>query len=101
MTIANGKYQHVEGRWNIADPSTTSTETAATYVHMIGNGTGTTTRSNAHTLDWSGNAWFSGNVYVGSTSGTNRDDGSKKLLTEDDIHIMAITNQEIINLFNS
>ena len=40
-------------------------------------------RSNAHTLDWSGNAWFSGDVYVGSTSGTNKDEGSKKLVTEE------------------
>lgn len=39
-------------------------------------------RSNAHTLDWSGNAWFAGDVYVGSTSGTNKDAGSKKLATE-------------------
>ena len=51
---------------------------------VIGNGT-YSARSNAHTLDWEGNAWYSGDVYVGSTSGTNRDEGSKKLLTEDDL----------------
>jgi hypothetical protein len=39
-------------------------------------------RSNAHTLDWDGNAWFAGDVYVGSTSGSNKDEGSKKLATE-------------------
>ena len=30
-----------------------------------------------------GDAWFAGDVYVGSTSGTNKDEGSKKLATEE------------------
>jgi hypothetical protein len=30
-----------------------------------------------------GNAWFAGEVYVGSTSGINKDTGSKKLATEE------------------
>lgn len=42
------------------------------YVHIIGNGTADDARSNAHTLDWDGNAWYAGDVYVG---GTNQDDG--------------------------
>lgn len=50
---------------------------------VIGNGTSTSSRSNAHTLDWDGNAWYSGDVYVGSTSGRNKDEGSKKLATEE------------------
>ena len=33
--------------------------------------------------DWNGNAWYAGDVYVGSTSGTNKDEGSKKLATEE------------------
>ena len=28
-------------------------------------------------------AWYAGDVYVGSTSGVNKDDGSKKLATEE------------------
>ena len=52
------------------------------YAHIIGNGT-SSKRSNAHTLDWDGNAWYQGDVYVGSTSGTNKDEGSKKLATEE------------------
>lgn len=49
----------------------------------IGNGTYYDKRSNAYTLDRQGNGWFSGDVYIGSTSGTNKDEGSKKLATED------------------
>lgn len=53
------------------------------YVHVVGNGVAYNARSNAHTLDWEGNAWYQGDVYVGSTSGTDRDEGSKKLATEE------------------
>lgn len=75
-TIASSKCQHVQGKYNVEDASNT-------YAHIVGNGAGTGDRSNAHTLDWDGNAWFAGDVYVGSTSGTNKDDGSKKLATEE------------------
>lgn len=69
-TIAQGNNQHVQGKYNIAD---------TTSAHIMGNGSGSSNRSNAHTLDWSGNAWFAGDIYTGSTSGTNKDDGSVKL----------------------
>lgn len=69
-TIASGDKQHVQGSYNLSD---------TTSAHIVGNGTNKQ-RSNAYTLDWKGNAWFSGNVYVGSTSGTNKDKGSKKLV---------------------
>ena len=73
-TKAQGNNQHVQGKYNIAD---------TTSAHIVGNGTKYNARSNAHTLDWQGNAWFAGDVYTGSTSGKNKDDGSKKLATEE------------------
>ena len=63
-TLASSECQHVQGRYNVEDK-------AGTYAHIVGNGTGTSARSNAHTLDWSGNAWFAGDVYVGGTSQSN------------------------------
>ena len=39
-----------------------------TYAHIVGNGTAEDARSNAHTLDWSGNAWFAGKVSAGTTA---------------------------------
>lgn len=72
-TIAAGNQSHVQGKFNISDTSN---------AHVIGNGT-EAKRSNAHTVDWNGNAWYSGDVYIGSTSGTNKDSGSKKLATEE------------------
>ena len=83
-TTAGTRSQHAQGEHNILDTEGTTT-TRGKYAHIVGNGTSGTARSNAHTLDWEGNAWFAGDVYVGSTSGTNKDDGSKKLATTDDI----------------
>lgn len=75
-TIAASRFQHVQGKCNIEDASNI-------YAHIVGNSEDDDSPSNAYTLDWSGNAWFAGDVYVGSTSGTNKDDGSKKLATEE------------------
>ena len=84
-TIAAGSAQHVEGIANVED-------TEGKYIHIAGNGT-FDARKNAYTLDWNGNGWFAGDVYVGSTSGTNKDEGSKKLATEEyiDIRVPAWT----------
>ena len=76
LTTASGTNSHVQGKYNIEDNSNV-------YADIIGNGTSDTARSNAATVDWNGNAWFAGDVYTGSTSGTNKDDGSKKLATEE------------------
>lgn len=77
-TITSCYQQHVQGRSNIED-------TKGVLAHIVGNGTSDKERSNAHTLDWNGNAWFAGDVYVGSASGTNKDEGSKKLLDTSDL----------------
>lgn len=77
-STAKGAYSHAEGygasaasanqwvygKYNIAD-------TTSKYAHIVGNGT-SPARSNAHTLDWSGNAWYAGDVQAtidGSTVG--------------------------------
>ena len=81
-TRAASRSQHTQGENNIADTEGSATARGK-YAHIVGNGTSDAARSNAHTLDWDGNAWFAGDVYVGGTSGTNRDAGSKKLATEE------------------
>lgn len=69
-TVANARAQHVQGRYNIKD-------TAYKYAHIVGNGTLGSNRSNAHTIDWNGTAWFAGVVKVG---GTGQDDVTAKEL---------------------
>lgn len=46
---------HVQGRYNVDDVD-------AKFAHIVGNGTSGNDRSNAHTLDWEGNAWYAGSV---------------------------------------
>lgn len=53
--IAAGHYQHVQGKYNIEDSENK-------YAHIVGNGSSDSAKSNAHTLDWSGNAEFQGDV---------------------------------------
>lgn len=84
-TSARGKHQHVQGRYNIDDSD-------SKLAFITGNGTNENNRSNAHTLDWSGNAWYSGDVYVGSSSGKNKDDGSVKLAREDNVVLVKSQN---------
>ena len=73
-TIANSNYQHVQGKYNIKD-------TENKYVHIIGNGDEGGMQANIHTVDWHGNAWFSGDVRIG---GKNYESGKKiyKSVTE-------------------
>jgi hypothetical protein len=107
-TIASGWGQHVQGIANIAD---------ARYAHIVGNGSVTKNlvdgeivekreSSNAHTLDWDGNAWYQGDVRVGGTSY----DDAKKLITEEeataqDAVILAeaqqYTDTQLANMVNS
>jgi hypothetical protein len=89
-TKAESMYQHVRGKYNIAD------DTGA-YATIIGNGDADSNRKNIHTLDWNGNAWFAGDVYVGSTSGINKDEGSKKLATEEYVN-NTLNNFEAISI---
>ena len=60
-TITKRQGSIAVGTWNVED-------TSGELVHTVGNGTSSSARSNAHTVDISGNAWYQGDVYVGSTS---------------------------------
>ena len=65
-TIASSQYQHVQGQCNIEDK-------ANKYAHIVGNGTDDTKRSNAHTLDWEGNAWYAGKLSQEGTPTEGKD----------------------------
>ena len=77
-TIAAGRSQHVFGEYNIIDttshvlyPSFSQTtgelveltgSSNSTYVEIVGNGSDSSNRSNARTLDWQGNEWLAGTL---------------------------------------
>lgn len=71
-TIAASSAQHAQGKYNVKDK-------ANKYAHIVGNGTSDTNRKNIHTLGWSGNGWFAGDVYVG---GSGQDDPNAEKLVK-------------------
>ena len=63
-TVANHNTQFVFGQYNIADTSTATGVENGNYIEIVGNGANNSNRSNARALDWSGNEYLAGNVYV-------------------------------------
>ena len=61
-TTANHRSQHVFGEYNALDDSVASSTARGNYVEIVGNGTANDSRSNARTLDWSGNEVLSGTI---------------------------------------
>lgn len=77
-TTAQRKSQHVFGEYNVLDTTGTTT-TRGQYVEIVGNGNAAnTTRSNARTLDWSGNEWLAGKLTVGADPTNNMDVATKQ-----------------------
>lgn len=74
-TITSGECQHVQGRFNIRDNDNK-------YAHIVGNGIGIDNRSNAHTLDWQGNAWYSGKLSQEGTPTEDKDLVTKKYVDD-------------------
>lgn len=58
---ASGANQTVSGKYNVED-------TTDTYAEIVGNGTADNARSNARTLDWSGNETLAGNLFLNGGS---------------------------------
>lgn len=68
-TIASRMSQHVEGEFNIEDTEGENISAKGKYIHIAGNGT-SSKASNAHTLDWEGNAEFAGDVTANGCGGS-------------------------------
>lgn len=66
-TLAQGYNQTVIGKYNIAQ-GTTSSLVNTDHAFIIGNGTSGTTRSNALTINWNGQATFAGGLIIGGTT---------------------------------
>lgn len=66
-TIANRRSQHVFGEFNVEDTGGSGTTGRGTYIEVVGKGTGDASRSNARTLDWSGNEVLAGGLKIHGT----------------------------------
>lgn len=75
FTEAASQYQHVQGKYNVVDSN-------GVYAHIVGNGTGKNNRHNAYTLDWQGNAWYSGKVTTGAAPVEDMDLTTKKYVDD-------------------
>lgn len=73
-TTASSQNQHVQGKYNIEDLN-------GTYAHIVGNGEDGK-NSNAHTLDWQGNAWYSGKLSQEGTPTEDKDLVTKKYVDD-------------------
>ena len=71
------RMQHVQGRRAVEDPN-------SIYADIVGNGSQDgNDKSNAYALDWYGNAYFDGDVFVQGDGKTLNFDGAKKVATEE------------------
>lgn len=82
-TIANGSMQHVQGKYNVADKDNK-------FADIVGNGASNTNRSNAYALDWDGNLYLKGGVYVNCNADST---GGTKLSLDVDSIMGAIKDQ--------
>lgn len=78
-TYAEGEFQFTLGKYNITDEENK-------YVVIVGNGEPeshySVKHSNAHTLDWKGNAWYKGNVSIDGTPTEDKDLTTKKYVDD-------------------
>lgn len=81
-TLAGANYQHVQGKYNVED-------IAGKYAHIVGNGSSSTARANAHTLDWEGNAWYAGTVECNGIILTDTEDDTKR-------YLIQVTNGQLV-----
>ena len=93
-TTAASDYQHVEGTFNIVDSNDT-------YIHIAGNGDDNNNRSNAYTLDWSGNGVYAGKVTVGSAPTNNMDVTTKQYVDTKDGDLTTLTTTDKTDLVSA
>lgn len=82
-TEAAGKYQHVQGKHNVIDE-------ANKFADIVGNGADILNKSNAYALDWDGNLYLKGGVYVNCNADST---GGTKLSLDVDSIMGAIKDQ--------
>lgn len=90
-TIASSQNQHVQGKYNIEDLN-------GTYAHIVGNGEDGK-NSNAHTLDWEGNAWFAGKLSQEGTPTEDKDLVTKKYVDDNAVNKYSQLNERPIEVF--
>lgn len=89
-TIAAGESQHVSGKYNLQDNNNQ-------YSVIVGGGTSGTDRKNIHTMDWTGNAYFAGDVTNGASVSINSLNEKIVYMTYEET-AAALTSQETVEI---
>ena len=87
VTIANHANQHAYGEYNVPDSSIASATSRGNYVEIVGNGTAANAQSNARALDWDGNEYLKGDVYVNCNASSG---GGEKVATSRTTGIISV-----------
>ena len=90
-TTASSQNQHVQGKYNIED-------TNNIYAHIVGNGEDGK-NSNAHTLDWQGNGWYSGKLSQEGAPTEDKDLTTKKYVDDNAVNKYSQLNERPIEVF--
>lgn len=75
---AKNRSQHVFGEYAVPDNSSANIGAKGNYIEIVGNGTSSSSRSNARTLDWSGNEVLAGKLTVGAAPTADMDVATKQ-----------------------
>lgn len=81
-TVANHRAQHVFGEYNVEDDSAADSDARGNYVEIVGNGTAINDKSNARTLDWSGNETLAGKLTLGAGPTGDMDAATKQYVDQ-------------------
>lgn len=102
-TVANHESQHVFGEYNKLDNSSAAATARGNYVEIVGNGTADSARSNARTLDWSGNEELAGDLTVnkGGANEASVSEIADDVSTLKSTSLTALQKQMLVDLFSS
>lgn len=81
-TNAQRRSQHVFGEFNALDIGGSGVSDRGTYIEIVGCGNHNNNRSNARTLDWSGNEVLAGKLTVGAAPTADMDVATKKYIDD-------------------
>lgn len=80
--VAQRRSQHVFGENNVLDTEGTGYDVRGQFVEIVGNGASASQRTNARTLDWSGNETLAGKLTIGTGPTNNMDVATKQYVDD-------------------
>lgn len=95
-TIAKRAMQTAVGGFNVADPSDGDGSVKGKFIEIVGNGTSKTDRSNARAVDWDGNEYLKGDVYIDCEADSAKGRSVRSLAS-----VRSFANSTVYNIVNA